>query len=295
MARGISLHVGVNKTSREHYDDWEGPLKYCEADADSINEIAKTQGFEARLLKTEKATRDSVTAGIRGAATELRDGDMFLVSYAGHGGQVLDTNEDEEDMADETWCLHDGQLLDDELDLLWAEFQPGVRILVLSDSCHSGTVTRDHKDESLIAGMDPAEARRLYGTETPSFRYMPRDVAEKVYGKNSKFYNGVQSQMPSVKPPVLASVLLISGCKDEQLSGEGWGHGLFTAALLKAWNSGQFDGGYEDFHGRILERMPARQQSALFPTGVRTAWRTIRVERKGSPSGPDAFPIPASR
>ena len=38
--------------------------------------------------------------------------------------------------------LNDRQLLDDELYALWGYFQAGVRILVLSDSCHSGTVTR---------------------------------------------------------------------------------------------------------------------------------------------------------
>jgi len=44
---------------------------------------------------------------------------------------------------DETWVLYDRQLVDDELYKIWSKFKPGVRILVLSDSCHSGTVPRD--------------------------------------------------------------------------------------------------------------------------------------------------------
>jgi hypothetical protein len=39
--------------------------------------------------------------------------------------------------------LYDRQLIDNELYALWARFRPGVRICVISDSCHSGTVTRD--------------------------------------------------------------------------------------------------------------------------------------------------------
>ena len=44
---------------------------------------------------------------------------------------------------EETWVLYDRQLVDDELYKIWSKFKPGVRILVLSDSCHNGTVTRD--------------------------------------------------------------------------------------------------------------------------------------------------------
>jgi hypothetical protein len=48
---------------------------------------------------------------------------------------------------DETWCLYDGQLLDDELHGAWEKFQAGVRILVFSDSCHSGTVLKMKKKD----------------------------------------------------------------------------------------------------------------------------------------------------
>ena len=36
----------------------------------------------------------------------------------------------------------DGQLIDDELYFELSKFASGVRVLVLSDSCYSGTVTR---------------------------------------------------------------------------------------------------------------------------------------------------------
>ena len=64
---------------------------------------------------------------------------------------------DEADKQDETWCLYDGQLIDDELYFELSKFAPGVRILVLSDSCHSGTVVRAGRPRRR---RHPASARR---------------------------------------------------------------------------------------------------------------------------------------
>ena len=64
------------------------------------------------------------------------------MSYSGHGGQIQDENADEADGLDETWVLYDRQVIDDELYQRWASFAEGVRIVVLSDSCHSGSVVK---------------------------------------------------------------------------------------------------------------------------------------------------------
>jgi metacaspase-1 len=83
-----------------------------------------------------------VSEAIGEAAEQLESGDLLFWTYLGHGGQMPDPDREESDARDETWVLFDRQLLDDELYALWARFQPGVRIVVLSDSCHSGSVTR---------------------------------------------------------------------------------------------------------------------------------------------------------
>ncbi len=130
--------------------------------------IAKKQGFESSsLLLTKAATVAAVVDAIQAAAKKLAKGDLFLLTYSGHGGQVPDKNFDEVDRADETWVLYDRQLVDDELYTLYSKFKSGVRILVLSDSCHSGTVVR-------------AAPWELQG---PAARLMPPHVGDKTYRK----------------------------------------------------------------------------------------------------------------
>jgi hypothetical protein len=62
--------------------------------------------------------------------------------YSGHGNQVPDLDGEEPDKLDETWCLYDGQMIDDELYRMYGALAEGVRVLILSDSCHSGTVAK---------------------------------------------------------------------------------------------------------------------------------------------------------
>ncbi len=108
----------------------------CEFDAVDYAEIAKSRNFEVKTLLTKEATRTNVIDEISKAANSSKAGDMFMLSYSGHGGWLTDLNDDEEDGMDETMCLYDGHLIDDELNALFAKFGEGVRVLY-SDSCHS--------------------------------------------------------------------------------------------------------------------------------------------------------------
>src|SRR3954451_11741336 len=110
--KGISLHIGLNSVDPRHYQGWDGQLQACEFDAEDMSKLADGQGFKATTLMTKAATAQAVTAAIAEAATQLDDRDTFLLTYSGHGGQVPDTNGDEPDRMDETWVLHDRQLVD---------------------------------------------------------------------------------------------------------------------------------------------------------------------------------------
>jgi len=139
---GYALAIGLNKVDPAHYGGPVKELSGCEADAMDMKKIAISQGLNAQILVGKDATRDKVLGRLSTLAKTLKPGDLLVVSYSGHGANVPDKNGDEEDELDETWCLYDGELLDDELYGAWMKFQAGVRILVFSDSCHSGTVLR---------------------------------------------------------------------------------------------------------------------------------------------------------
>ncbi|MEH6887688.1 caspase family protein, partial [Priestia megaterium] len=140
MPKGFSLHIGLNSVDPQHYGGWDGKLGACEADAEDMELIAKSLHYNnVSTLLTAKATINNVINEIKKAATSLESGDIFFLSYSGHGGSVPDQDKDEDDGKDETWCLYDGQLPDDQLFSLWHLFREDVRIIVLSDSCHSGT------------------------------------------------------------------------------------------------------------------------------------------------------------
>jgi metacaspase-1 len=264
MQKGAALTIGLNAVDPKHYGGWSGELNACEADAHDMTAIAKTAGMTVKSLLTKAGTRSRVIKEITNAANALKSGDIFMLTYSGHGGNLPDLNGDEIDSQDETWCLYDGELLDDEIYTLLAKFAAGVRILVFSDSCHSGTVLK-------AAYYPPtAPARAADGTSTEvRYRNMPIEVALRTYRDNQDFYDPIlrNPKLKESRANIKASAVLLSGCQDNQLSQDGTFNGLFTGTMLRVWNGGKFKGNYRAFHKSIVGRMPPDQTSNYFRVG----------------------------
>src|SRR6185369_18081194 len=103
--KALSLHMGLNAVDPKHYAGWSGELFACEQDAKDMAAIASSKGIVPTVLLTRQATRDHFLSAIRAAAKKLAAGDLFMLTYSGHGGQVPDVDHDEADRRDETWCL----------------------------------------------------------------------------------------------------------------------------------------------------------------------------------------------
>ena len=276
--KAMSLHIGLDRVDAAAYAGWDGPLAACEFDANDMAAIASAAAMKPVVLLTKKATRAAVLAHLRAAAKALAAGDFFFLSFSGHGGQVPDVTGEEPDKKDETWCLFDGQLIDDELYFELSRFRVGVRILVLSDSCHSGTVTRDAR---MPVATEPSQRPKL----------MPDAVAMRTYRDHQGFYDKLQRDVGTAAGKPVAdpdtalaqvalsgrlaavvekfdpAVILISGCQDNQTSMDGEHNGAFTEQLLRVWSQGTFRGSYALLHARIRQRLPATQSPNLFTLG----------------------------
>jgi hypothetical protein len=237
MAKVKSLHIGLNAVDPASYGA-PFELNACEADARDMRRIAKARGATTKLLLTDAATCDAVLEAIAKAGTELEEGDLFFLTYSGHGGQVQDVDGDEEDdQLDETWCLFDSQLRDDDINTALASFAEGVRILMLSDSCHSGTVSR---------GIAIERDEKLHGANAA--KRLPLDATKREFAQHASKY---QARAVVPQSAVVATGVLISGCRDNQTSMDGDDNGAFTAAFLSAWEDGAFEGDHSELHEAV--------------------------------------------
>lgn len=183
--------------------------------------------FKLKTLLDRQATRAGVIEGFthfEGAGAE----DICLIYYSGHGAQMPAPKEfwdQETDRKCETWVLYDSRatggsdLADKEISYLLATHAKGAgQVLAISDSCHSGTITRTAK---MVPRMAP--------DANANVRF------EDFLGHESYRIEGVYRH-----PPVRDHVTL-SACRPEQLAMEmpinGTPQGIFTHHLLATMNS----------------------------------------------------------
>ena len=116
---------------------------------------------------------------------------------------------------------------------------------------------------------DPLRTRTSAAQQSPGYRALPRDVMVGTYRANRQLYDGCRSSCrPREAVDPVATVLLISGCQDDQLSLDGFSNGLFTQNLLKVWTDGAWQGSYAAFHEAIRAGMPATQQPNFLRVGA---------------------------
>lgn len=260
MANAQALIIGLNKVNPEHYAGWDGALSVCENDAKDFAKYLKSKKItDITLLTTKSVTRKTVLKNFDDAAKNLKKGDLFIVYYSGHGGnEIPDTNNDEHDGYDETWCLYDGELLDDELLLCWRKFEAGVRIILVSDSCFSGDIVK----------FNPLKFK-IHKTKA-----MPPQVGMETYKKNKSFYDKVASSVTDAdvkeekasggfRSKVKATVLQIASSQEWQPSlpetKEFPNNSLFTGVMLKELKENKNTITYLNLISCIKKKMPVYQ------------------------------------
>ena len=285
MPRGIAVNVGLNRVDPTQYNPPLEVLRGCENDARAMNAIAQAEGFEPTMLLRDEATHDRVTNAIADAAQTLQSDDIFLLTFSGHGSQVEDEMHDEDDDGrDETLVLFDRNMLDDELFAMWASFRAGVRILFISDSCHSGTVAQI---DASAACESPAIDEGFFQTnqllldengEPRRLRSVSTSAQLRHYARFRNTYNAVRAGLPDRSQVVVrASLIQLAACQDAQKAADGIRNGLFTGKLLDVWSNGSFAGDYMEFFDSILSQMPEKQQPNFLRVGAMS--QTFESER----------------
>ena len=277
--KGFCLTIGLNKVDRgsPSYQGVNVPLlDGCVPDAQSIAALfGKQPGFQTpTILLDGQATREDVLGQLDSAARSLQSGDLFVLHYSGHGmqGGIDESGQPNPDSASVTsWVLFNAPLASDELFRKWSEFQSGVRILVLSDSCFSGSAVRKIGPASVAfteRGLEQGQRKKVINNNLEFFRQRP--VAQG---------SSMDPTIPEIAVP--PALLLISACKSTETAMDtedtsGNPHGLFTSVVLDVWNNGAFSDSYDAFHAQIEQLTNSRslqldpshtQQPNKFPLG----------------------------
>jgi hypothetical protein len=134
---GAAVCVGLTRVDPKRNGGWSGECPGCDVDCTGLGRAATEAGLSTVVLQNAQATWRGVTEQIRSGATALKRGDLLLLSFSGHGGQRPDKNGDEPDGKDETLCMWDGQVCDDDVLRLLHSLPAGLRVVLISDQCHS--------------------------------------------------------------------------------------------------------------------------------------------------------------
>lgn len=258
--------IGIN-----NYPGIFNDLKGCVNDAKDWSALLQGLGFEVNLMLDSQATRQNVKAALRELVGATNAGDIAVFTYAGHGTQVLDANRDEGDPYDEAICLYDGNVIDDELRMILRGIHSQATLVVISDSCFSGSVTR-------IAG------------EKAIPRFIPPTVST----------TGRITRKPFLIPEGDMPEILVTGCSDREYSYDaefdGRPNGAMTALALRVIKQNP-NATYREFHTSLRTLLPSEdypqspQLEGSEANKDRKLFEPLAVEPEPGPQ-PTPSPVP---
>ena len=272
MARR-ALCVGIND-----YTGTSSDLTGCVNDANDWKEVLESRDFEVARLLDREATRKVLIGELRRLVGAARAGDILVFQFSGHGSWVPDEDGDEPDSRDEVLCPHDiesgGPITDDDLHAIFSERTPGARVVLIADSCHSGTVSR---------------FRRAVNGEKRGHRVRflpPREFLSRA----SLRALGRGEPRRSASPPGRRSALLLSGCLETEFSYDsvfrGRPNGAFSHAAIRALARLPAGSTYLEWYAAIRRALPTAehpQTPTLYGSSAEKRWRVLEdaaVERR---------------
>jgi metacaspase-1 len=236
--------VGINNYPYDGSD-----LNGCVNDARAWAELLMSHydfpRADVKLITDVEATKANMIAGIKGLLAGAKSGDVLVFTNSSHGTYLADTDGDEPSY-DEALCPYDvaSELLkDDELRELFADLAQGVRLTVLSDSCHSGTVTRAIVSDILPGLIKTPDDRRV--------RFLNPGLRGGIVLPNPWKARPNRQKYPESK----MREVVLSGCTDKEYSYDaligGAYHGAMTYFALQAIRDASYQITYAQLHSRM--------------------------------------------
>lgn len=248
----FGLFVGINA-----YTGGINPLKGCVNDATQMRDVMMSKfGFKAAdttLLTDAQATRDGILANLNKYAAQAGVGDLVVFHYSGHGTLFPDKYSEEIDESkliymeapdekgvmeviyergtyDSAIVPYDARsktsgkswrnlILDDELyAILGGITRKGAQVVLISDSCHSGSIDRAKIGEAVPRAESLAT---IFGAR----RFSELELEAPAATRSTR-----------TPPPAKGLYLSMTGSKDDEFSLDasfgGVPMGLFTATFL---------------------------------------------------------------
>lgn len=265
----LALITGIN-----YRNSGKASLNGCINDASAIlKKLVEEFDFkksDIQLLIEEVATRKNILEGLEYLVGKLEPGDIGVFTYAGHGTQTVDLPPiGEDDMKDEAIIPidaiknHSNLIRDDEIQEILSQLKPNVHFVLIFDSCHSETVTRnfplseEEKTIKIRSSIEKVKSINEFCEVIDKFSRREIDSNE-MYKKRlippSETIDEIESIMSNIDEPGIRvrgdrehplsglNHILLAGCKADQSSLDdkvnGVYHGLFSIALVENMKKG---------------------------------------------------------
>ena len=115
-------------------------VKGADTDVDKMKEILTLGNFTSiKTLIGARANRSEILKELNRIKSSIKDGDIFVFYFSGHGDTLQDKNKDEMPyLFDQALVTYDDYIIDDELNLIWKAFPLSSKIYHIIDACYSG-------------------------------------------------------------------------------------------------------------------------------------------------------------
>lgn len=223
-------------------------------DVPLIEQTLLNQGFaedNIQVLINEEATFNGITSALNILLGEIKPDDIVVIHYSGHGQQIFDDNGEEIDGKDEALVPYDAwvrythnykgenHLRDDDLGNYITKFRNTLgangQLLLLLDSCHSGSATRGGKARG-SQGVFAPEGWKPKTTGVTAGSDMKEETKEKLSNNAAPF-------------------VLISGASANELNYEYKGQGSLSYAFSKAMSNLGENFSYNQLFAKIEAEM----------------------------------------